>query len=541
MIGLLMYQTGRNGFTNNRYDVEEEDIYEDLLYSRPLWPFSAYAPGKNAPKQLFGGFPIEQSPEEIRLLHYRGVASGQMQQAEQEIGNLKIEIDQQIDRVVTDTRGAVRYVLAGGKEHPNRNDICDEGTAPGRRSEPQADQNPFHRGSQTSSTFGQPSASGTSAPRTGLGAPSFGQPSTSAQAPNPFSRPSPFAPSALSGQPMISGQGSSFGQPSALGQDSTFGKPPQLGRHESPFGQPSSFGNPSASGQSSSFGKPSFGQPSSSDQPSALGQPSSFGQPSTFGKPSSFGKPSFGQSSFGQPSFGQPSALQSTASPFAQANQSAQDQSPFAQPNQSTQNRSPFAQVGIGTSLAGGSRGGFGQPSSTSLNPFQLNGQISAQSAPAPETSMSDGQTQSGTSNSTYPFNPYSAANSTLPMTYGGGDTHTVSVGDEGGAGFQNPKNYSTRDASGRLLTWKGNRVVYQESDAFYKRPDDATLERIWFPDGPPGLPQDRNQTEAPPEDYVETRQELEEAYRYVREHDQFKGGDMPEEPPLTSWRRYDI
>ncbi|KAL9079528.1 MAG: hypothetical protein Q9157_001586 [Trypethelium eluteriae] len=506
---------------SNRYDIEEEDIYEDLLNSRPEWPFSAYAPGKNAPRQLFGGFPIEQSPEEIRLLHYRGAASGQMQQAERDIGNLKFEIDQQIDRIVTDTRGAVRYVLGGEKEHPNRIDICDENSAPSQRKEPQTSQNPFLRGPQTSSTFGQPSASGTSAPKTGFGAPSFGQPSTSAQAPNPFSRPSPFAPSAPFGQPSNSGQGSSFGQPSALGQDSTFGKPSQ-------FGKPSAFGQPSALGQDSTFGKPSFGQPSSSSQSSALGQPSSFGKPS-------FGQPSFGQPSFGQPSalqqasaFGKPSAFKSTASPFAEANQSAQKPS-------------PFARAGTGTSLVGGSGGGSGQPSSTSINPFQSNAQLSAQSTSAPETSMTDGQMQSSTSKPSYPFNSFSAANFTLPMTYGGVVTHTVGTGDEARAGSQDPTKYSTRDTTGRLLTWKGKPVVYQGSDVFYKRPDDGTLERIWFPDGPPRLPQDRNQTEGPPEDYAANKQELEKAYQYVREHDRFEDSVMPEEPPLTEWRRYDL
>lgn len=37
-----------------------------------MWVASCYAPGNHPPKQLMGGWPLEQSPEELRLLHYCG-------------------------------------------------------------------------------------------------------------------------------------------------------------------------------------------------------------------------------------------------------------------------------------------------------------------------------------------------------------------------------------------------------------------------------------------------------------------------------------
>lgn len=56
-------------------------IEGDLKNEKPQWPFSAYGPGRDAPIQLFGGFPLEQSPEEMRVLFYKAAASGNPQPA----------------------------------------------------------------------------------------------------------------------------------------------------------------------------------------------------------------------------------------------------------------------------------------------------------------------------------------------------------------------------------------------------------------------------------------------------------------------------
>jgi len=47
-----------------------------MRIERPQWIMSAYGPGKDAPVQLFGGFPLEQSFEEIRVQHYLALSTG---------------------------------------------------------------------------------------------------------------------------------------------------------------------------------------------------------------------------------------------------------------------------------------------------------------------------------------------------------------------------------------------------------------------------------------------------------------------------------
>jgi nucleoporin NUP42 len=52
-----------------------------LKSEAPQWILSAYAPGRDAPEQLFGGYPREQSFEEMRLHYLTGKAAGTEQQA----------------------------------------------------------------------------------------------------------------------------------------------------------------------------------------------------------------------------------------------------------------------------------------------------------------------------------------------------------------------------------------------------------------------------------------------------------------------------
>lgn len=65
----------------DKYSVTVEAIERDLTNETPQWILSAYAPGRDAPGQLFGGFPREQSFEELRLHYVMGKASGNEQQA----------------------------------------------------------------------------------------------------------------------------------------------------------------------------------------------------------------------------------------------------------------------------------------------------------------------------------------------------------------------------------------------------------------------------------------------------------------------------
>jgi nucleoporin NUP42 len=58
--------TGADG--TNVYRITKDAIKIDLVDERPQWILSAYGPGRDAPEQLFGGYPREQSFEEIRLM-----------------------------------------------------------------------------------------------------------------------------------------------------------------------------------------------------------------------------------------------------------------------------------------------------------------------------------------------------------------------------------------------------------------------------------------------------------------------------------------
>lgn len=64
-----------------KYRITADAIEADLTSDAPTWILSAYAPGREAPGQLFGGYPREQSFEEMRLLHVIGAAGGNEQQA----------------------------------------------------------------------------------------------------------------------------------------------------------------------------------------------------------------------------------------------------------------------------------------------------------------------------------------------------------------------------------------------------------------------------------------------------------------------------
>ena len=64
-----------------KYNITMEAIERDLTAEVPSWILSAYAPGRDAPEQLFGGYPREQSFEELRLHFMIGKAAGNEQQA----------------------------------------------------------------------------------------------------------------------------------------------------------------------------------------------------------------------------------------------------------------------------------------------------------------------------------------------------------------------------------------------------------------------------------------------------------------------------
>jgi nucleoporin NUP42 len=268
-----------------------EDIKADLTIGRPEWMFTAYAPAKNLPRQLFGGW-REKSFEEMRLRHYLAAAAGNAEMAIQEGKTMYRQALQQMDTILSDLGGAVKFIHDGENEHPNRNDIVEGRT---------------DASNTGTSAFRQPNT--------------IGQPSN-----NPFGQTSSLGgPQPTSGNPSAFVQRPAFGQPSTLRQPLAVG---QSGPQGSAFGQPSMLGGQPA------FGRPAFGQ-------TAFGNTSPLGT-STFGKPSVISPFTMAKSPTA-PTFGQPStqmsafpvaqplpAAQTTASPFANTTQTRTN--PFGQP-----------------------------------------------------------------------------------------------------------------------------------------------------------------------------------------------------------------
>ncbi|PSK53899.1 hypothetical protein B9Z65_7705 [Elsinoe australis] len=539
------------------YGLNKDIIVTDLKNERPIWPLSAYGPGKDAPRQLFGGFPIEQSPEEMRVLYYLAQANGQPQPAIQGEQQLSQQVADQIQKILNDPDGAIKYIIDGDNEHPNRRDIAKAGQVDGQKPG-----NPSSSGA-TTSAFGQPSTVGQS---------SFGKPA------NPFGG---GAQNSAFGQPSQIGTSSAFGQPSQPGGTPAFGQPSQSGA-TSAFGQPSqvggrsAFGQPSQPGATSAFGQPSqpgatsaFGQPSQPGTTSAFGQPSQVGSTSAFGRPfqsgtsSAFGQPSQpgGTSAFGQPSqpggggggaFGQPSGLGQSRSPFGQPAQpsnpfsSAQQttsafgqpsqpnsSSPFATATQQSSNTTGFgqpAQSPFATSAANQSKPSpFAQPAQTgnAVNPFSQASQQAASPFAQNTQQQTSSQPQANTSAVKSPLAP--SHTHPTPQAGATGDTATP------------PLNTYAQHQGRDLRSWYNRPVTYIDSEPYYSRTgnlnDPASLERIWHPGGPP--PANPYTTESE-QIYTKAGSTLEAQYRSCAEQGRFEGG-IPLLAPKREWIRFDI
>jgi len=486
---------------------------------------SAYGPGRAAPAQLFGGPQREQSFEELRLLHYMGIASGNPQQAVQEADRIYQAAEQQMQTALKDVDGAINYIVRAENEHPNRIDICRESQAAGAGSQP----NPFgSQGSfqhaQSSNPFGapsQPAAAQTFGPPTQTAA--FGQPPVLGQNPNPFGaapqlgafgqpsalgqKPNPFgAPTPAFGAPTQLGSGGEFGQPSALGQKPNpfgapaaapaFGAPTQIGGGGS-FGQPSAlgqrpnpFGAPSQQPQENPFGQPSGQNPNPLGSQNPPAQPNPFGNPT----PAPFGAPS--------PALKNPFAAppQPTApNPFGAT--PATQPNPFGAPSQPT-NPNPFGGTPVATPVVSNPFGNPQQSQQAAPNPFG-----NPPTVPTPPNA-----------------NPFGAP----PVTNGFSSS----------ASLDDPpppvSSYITKDHNGRLLTFKGKHVIYKDSQPGTQN-QDGTWAKIWFPDGPPAP----NKTaEAPEEKYTE---EIRNAYEKALRLGGFEGGMIPLVPPKQEWCRWDF
>ncbi|KAI8948615.1 hypothetical protein F4801DRAFT_444394 [Xylaria longipes] len=525
--GALSNTSARPQDGANTYKVTKESIKVDLADERPTWILSCYGPGKEAPEQLFGGYPREQSLEEV-MLHIRGSANPQ--QALAEVTALHNQAEHQIQTTLGNLDGAVQFILAGANNHPNRIDICKQNTREGGTngvfavktgfadnpltSNPGANQNPFSTTTQ-SNPFGGGGGGGGSG---GGGTPAFGQPSTLGQKPSAFGT----APPSQFVQPSQMGAAApAFGQPSQMGASAlAFGQASQMGALAPTFGQPSNLGqrpNPFA-GASTTAPSPftQAGQP-------AFGQPSAIGQPANpFGAPAPSSANPFGQ---------QPSAPPG-ASPFAQTPQpAASAASPFGQPaapNPFTQPTAPPKDLSMDTSGPEPvPNNPFGQPPSTGPS---FGAQISNSPFGAPTGGFA--RAPSGLSYQGYTDQkPPTTAAKPGPYAPGSAKQHPP------------VESYITKTMNGRITAFNGQPVVYkwkvndryQDQQPENPTPDqqtpgvrkpDGSWRKILFPDGPPPYNKD---TEPDAGQYDAN---VKAAYAQMAAAGRFQGG-MPEVPPM--------
>jgi nucleoporin NUP42 len=519
------------------YGLEKSAIITDLSTERPQWILSAYGPGRGAPAQLFGGPQREQSFEELRLLHYMGLASGNAEQAAQEADKLYQAAEQQMRTALNDVDGAINYIIKAENEHPNRIDICRESqvASAGLQPNPFSNQGSFQP-AQSSNPFGAPSQSAL-VPAPAFGAPSqtgaFGQPSALGQRPSPFGAvPQPGAFGQPSGgtfsQPLALGQKPNpfgaatpaFGATTKLGVGGAFGQPSALGQKPNPFGTsaqtqppgaPTQVGSGGAFGQPSSLGqKPNpFGGSSQSAAPTPFGGASQQTQANPFGVPSSQNQNSFGpQNPSAQPNpFGS-----TTATPFGAPSPASKN--PFGAASQPT-NPNPFAGPPTAQTNPFGAT-----PAPAASNPFG-NPNPNPLAAPSPF-----GKPLTNAPPSTNPFGAHSPQTPQL-------STNGFSSSDPVLGEHPPLSSYCTKDRDGRLLTFKGKPVVYKESEPGTQN-QDGTWEKIWFPDGPPGY----NKTaEASEEKYTE---EIKIAYEKASRTGVFEWG-IPLVPPKQEWCLWDF
>ncbi|KAK0724485.1 hypothetical protein B0H67DRAFT_568058 [Lasiosphaeris hirsuta] len=578
------------------YNLNPETIRHDLSEDVPTWILSAYGPGKLAPEQLFGGYPREQSFEEVRMHYLQGAAAGNEQGALSEIESLYQNAKQQINHTLNNMDSAIQFIVEAGNKHPNRNDICHQSTPTGGTSGefsrdklapggtfgssanafqatpvmPTISSNPFGAPAATPSPFGQPAALGQKP--SPFRAPAFGQPATTP----------------IFGQPAAMGGTSAFGQPSQ--PSGAFGQPSTIGAKPNPFGAPA-FGQPAQPAAGPAFGQPSqpattaaFGQPSQPTTTTAFGQPSqptsAFGQPAALGqKPNPFGAPTTTTTTTTTttPSpFGAPAApAQPAANPFGQPAQPAQASSGFGQPA-----ASPFGQPAT--------TGGFSQPTPAPTNPFgQAQPQTSAaptpfgqpatafgaapvkpaanpfgQPAAAPANPFGQAVAPQPAAPAPAPANPFGqAAQPTQPAANPFGQPAQPAAAPFGNVAAPRPSgrpspyapnatrqhadvtSYAGKGPDGRLRMFKGKPVSYtalgsgkDSKELPVVRSFDGTATRIWFPDGAPNY---SPETEAEDKAYADP--EVLRKWKVFMDTGRFEGGIMPEVPPKREFCAWDF
>ncbi|KAK0610118.1 hypothetical protein B0T17DRAFT_621390 [Bombardia bombarda] len=523
------------------YSLSAEVIERDLRNELPTWILSCYGPGRDAPEQLFGGHPREQSLEEIRLHYMQGAMSGNPQGALTEIEGLYQNAQQQINHTLSNINPAIQFIVDAANKHPNRIDVCKQGTQPTQAV------GAFARNQQTNNAFGNttnsfqstPSANPFGAPAATTNTNAFGQAPTLGQKANPFGAPA-------FGQPAPLGNTSAFGQPGP--QPTGFGQASTLGAKPNPFGQP-------AFGQTASLGpKPNpFGTAFGGAQQPASSNP--FGQPAQ--TPSPFGQVAANTTPTANP-FGQPAVPAPSANPFGRPPAAS---NPFGQPTLAPAPAPTTNPFGAPAAPAPAAPSGLGQPPALGQkpNPFGTPGfGQPAAAAPAAPASNPFGQPlaqqqqqqQQQPPATTNPFGaPAGNAFASLPAT----TTPAAAAPGKGpyaaDASRQHPdiSAYASNGPDGRLRMFKGKPVVWQVpksspaaaagKEVPVIRNFDGSSTRVWFPTGAPPY---TTETEAD-DRAVYGREDVRRTWESFMQTGRWEGGSMPEVPPLREFCAWDF
>ncbi|KAG5964110.1 hypothetical protein E4U57_005557 [Claviceps arundinis] len=521
----------------SKYKISLEVIEKELSVELPQWILSAYGPGRDTPEQLFGGYPREQSFEEVRLYYVMACASGNEQQAVYETQQLYQNAQQQIQFALKNSRDAVRFILDAENKHPNRIDICRAGTqgalsggfVPGNMSQAgnvlggSGDvlgkrDNPFEtpalRHPSHPNWGGQPQ-------QTAFGQPSQTQQSAFGARQNPFGAPALGQPSQLGAGPMGGQMGGQRSNPFASNNPA----PPASNAAVDPFSV-TAIMNQSGSSQPLN----SFSQQHTMQTSNTLGQMGGQSSRSNPFAPSSFASAASASNPFGAANNlqqNQSGFQTSRPNPFATSNNSDPNQAngqtsrpnPFATATNPAPNQAnnPFAQ-----NASSANNGALG--SNNTSNPSGQPGSLQRMN-----TFATNGQNQAPNSNTNTNTNINTNTNTNTKPNTKNGPYHPDSVKEHPAL-----ESYATKNQDGTLATFKGQPVVYKDNLPGF-RAADGIWTRIWFPAGAPGYNKD---TELPPADYEEQTKNQWAAFAQAGD---FADGVMPEMPPPRDCTRWDF
>ncbi|KAI9728439.1 MAG: hypothetical protein M1828_003840 [Chrysothrix sp. TS-e1954] len=517
----------------NPYGITAKTIQDDLSPGeRPQWIMSCYGPGAETPIQLFGDYPLEQSPEEFRALYQQAIGTDNVQAYIQNEQELATAANGQVQNVLKDLDGAVQYLLNGEHEKGNRWDVIRESVPREVRHGLFYKDNPRRgRGNFGGQRQNERPVSGPSTVQAQGG--NFGGTQSTG-----------FGGAAFGGQTLGFGAnagGAAFGQSGFVQQNqgnanapSNFGSLNQPGQH----GFSNNMTAPGFGQQQQSnglAGSAGFGVPAQPMRPSGFSGGGMQATPSSFGNQPALAPPPFGSvdqpvqqpvsTNFGQPP--QPAfGTENNSSGFG-----AQNSSFGTQNNNAGFGAQQLPQNAFGSGFQSQPVNAFGQtqPQQTNGASNMPMGQPQAinqpqasnafQVTPAPPQQQTNGFFGGATSQ---PPNT-AQQNATVPTPNSTATNYTPDL-----------STYAKFDLQNNLTSWKGQPVVYDLGEAYARRPDGG-LERIWFPHGVPGP--DANLANGAG---VTSGQDA-EAWAFVRQHETFKDGAMPATPPGRSDLRWDL